>query len=93
MSQAEWVTLETSFNSPAVARGTGQNDGVFFMGKQYRAVRADKMSVYAKNAQGGILCAKTTTHYVVAAYDAEMYASVAVEAVEKLAAYLRTKNK
>ena len=63
------------------------------MDMSYRAVRADTLSVYAKNEKHGVIISRTNQHYIIASYDPSMYASVAVEAVEKLADYFRKKNK
>ena len=94
MTLDEWSSLESAFDSSAVARGTGPTDGLRFMGKQYRAVRADKNSVYARTSQGnGIVVTKTASHYIVAAYDPDMYASVCVEAVEKLGEFVARRQR
>lgn len=50
----------------------------------YKAVRADKMSIYGKHDKRGLVVAKTLHHYIIGTYESNMYASVAVEAVEKL---------
>jgi hypothetical protein len=41
----------------------------------------------------GIVICRSNLYYVVGTYDQSMYASVAVEATEKLAEYLRKKDK
>jgi hypothetical protein len=40
-----------------------------------------------------LVIAKTTQHYIFGTFDSTMYGSVAIEAVEKLAEYLRKKDK
>ena len=54
----------------------------------YKAVRADKMSIYGKHDKRGLVVAKTLHHYIIGTYESNMYASVAVEAVEKLGKHL-----
>ncbi|KAI8907852.1 profilin-4-like protein [Gorgonomyces haynaldii] len=90
-SQEELDKITNAFVSPRDLR-TGDN-GIVFMENFYKPVRADKFSIYAKNEKSGLIISKTNLHYIVGAYDASMYASVAAEAVEKLAEYLRSKDK
>lgn len=59
----------------------------------YKLIRADKLSIYGRHDKKGIVIVKTLHHYIIGTYDASMYASVAVEAVEKLAEYFRKKDK
>jgi profilin len=63
------------------------------MDVSYKLIRADKLSIYGRHDKKGIVIVKTLYHYIIGTYDANMYASVAVEAVEKLAEYFRKKDK
>ncbi|KAI8925877.1 profilin [Entophlyctis helioformis] len=74
--------IESAFEHPREVRSS--DNGITFLEVPYRAVRADSLSIYAKNDKAGIIVSKTMQHYIIAAYDPTMYASVAVEAVEKL---------
>lgn len=78
-----------SFQSPAVTR----QRGLTVNGVKYDAVRADDLAVYAKNEGSGLILVQTATHVLVAFYNEHMHASVAAEAAEKLADYLREKGK
>eukprot|EP00842_Homolaphlyctis_polyrhiza_P003363 jgi/Hompol1/4027/HPOL_006946-RA len=82
LSPNDLVKIETAFEHPRDVRSS--ESGITFLDTPYRAVRADSLSVYAKNDKAGIIISRTSQHYIIAAYDATMYASVAVEAVEKL---------
>ncbi|NXH19312.1 PROF4 protein, partial [Bucco capensis] len=69
-----------------------RREGLYFKEKYYKCVRADEYSIYLQNVQGGLILAKTKSFILVATYKVGMYPSVCVEAVEKLAEYLREKN-
>ncbi|KAK5666622.1 hypothetical protein BDV3_006089 [Batrachochytrium dendrobatidis] len=83
--------IEAAFEHPRDARSG--DSSISFLDIPYRAVRADSLSIYAKNDKAGIIISKTIQHYIIAVYDSTMYPSIAVEAVEKLADYFRNKNK
>lgn len=91
--------IRDGFNAPAQLRQ--QKTSIFFLDIKYRVVRADAMSIYAKNVRlviqdstrSGLVIAKTNEHYILASYDGHMFGSVAAEAVEKLADYFRNKEK
>ncbi|KAK1170281.1 profilin-4 [Acipenser oxyrinchus oxyrinchus] len=70
-----------------------REEGLYFQDNNYTCVRADKNSIYSKSNDRGLILAKTGTYILVATYCEEMYPSVCVEAVEKLADYLREKGK
>ncbi|KAJ3300692.1 Profilin-4 [Borealophlyctis nickersoniae] len=91
LNAADWQRIQFAFENPREVRMA--ETGISLMETPYRAVRADSLSVYAKNDKTGIIIARTANHYIVATYDANMFASVAAEAVEKLADYFRKKNK
>ncbi|RKO86897.1 profilin [Blyttiomyces helicus] len=78
----DWTRIVSAFENPRAVRT--MEAGITLMEGSYRAIRADKMSVYAKNEKTGVIIAQTQAHYIIAAYDATMFASVAAEAVEKL---------
>ncbi|XP_019392866.1 PREDICTED: profilin-4 isoform X1 [Crocodylus porosus] len=69
-----------------------RREGLYFKEKQYRCVRADEYSIYTKKQDGGLVAVKTKLYIVVGTYSEGMYPSVCVEAVEKLADYLREKG-
>jgi profilin len=78
-----------AFKSPALTR----QRGLTYNGVQYGCVRADGNSVYARHESSGIILVHTESLVIVGFYNEHMYASVAVEAMEKLAEYLRVKGK
>ncbi|XP_036405102.1 profilin-4 [Megalops cyprinoides] len=78
-----------SFQHTAVTRESGFR----FQSKHYTCVRADRNSIYSKSNGHGLILVKTAVYIIVATYNENMYASVCVEAVEKLAEYLREKGK
>ncbi|XP_063080127.1 profilin-4 [Engraulis encrasicolus] len=67
--------------------------GFYFLERLYSCVRADKNSIYSKCEGHGLLLVKTSLYIIVATYNDHMHPSVSVEAVEKLAEYLRAKGK
>ncbi|XP_054584136.1 profilin-4 isoform X1 [Eptesicus fuscus] len=74
-------TLVNGFaKNPLQAR----REGLYFMEKDYRCVRADEYSLYAKNENTGVIVVKTNLYLLVATYTEGMYPSVCVEATEKL---------
>ncbi|XP_006642986.1 profilin-4 [Lepisosteus oculatus] len=78
-----------AFKRTAVIR----EEGFYFQDKNYSCVRADKNSIYSKCNGKGLVMVKTGSYILVATYNEGMYPSVCVEAVEKLAEYLREKGK
>ncbi|XP_044531174.1 profilin-4 [Gracilinanus agilis] len=69
-----------------------RRDGLYFREKDYVCVRADERSLYAKQNNSGLVVVQTSLYLLVATYREDMYASVCVEAVEKLGDYLRKKG-
>ncbi|XP_024292261.1 profilin-4 [Oncorhynchus tshawytscha] len=67
--------------------------GFYFQDKAYTCVRADRNSIYCKCGTHGLILVKTALYVIVATYNDSMYPSVCVEAVEKLAVYLKEKGK
>ncbi|XP_023842895.1 profilin-4 isoform X2 [Salvelinus sp. IW2-2015] len=67
--------------------------GFYFQDKAYTCVRADRNSIYCKCGTHGLILVKTALYIIVATYNDSMYPSVCVEAVEKLAVYLKDKGK
>uniref|UniRef100_F7C1U4 Profilin n=1 Tax=Ornithorhynchus anatinus TaxID=9258 RepID=F7C1U4_ORNAN len=61
-----------------------RREGLYFTEKDYKCVRADEYSLYAKRDDEGVVVAKTDRYLVVGTYNQFMYPSVCVEAVEKL---------
>ncbi|XP_048047466.1 profilin-4 [Megalobrama amblycephala] len=78
-----------SFKHVNVTRQRGLN----FKNKLYTCVRADNHSIYAKCEGHGLVLVRTALYVIVATYSQSMYPSICVEAVEKLAEYLREKGK
>ncbi|ELU00332.1 hypothetical protein CAPTEDRAFT_217717 [Capitella teleta] len=78
-----------------VFRNPAQNreEGIYFEDKPYKCIRSDKNSVYAKHNKRGLILVKTVTLLLIATYTENMYPSVCVEAVEKLADYFKEKDK
>ncbi|XP_064628332.1 profilin-4-like isoform X2 [Lineus longissimus] len=83
------IALIEAFKSPSQTR----EEGIYFNDKQYKCVRADKFSIYAKDGNKGLVVIKTATLLLVATYSEVMKPSICVEAVEKLAEYFREKGK
>ncbi|EGV91876.1 Profilin-4 [Cricetulus griseus] len=74
-------TLVNGFaKNPLITR----REGLYFREKDYKCVRADDYSLYAKNENTGVIVVKTHLYLLVATYTAGMYPSVCVEATEKL---------
>ncbi|XP_058538645.1 profilin-4 isoform X1 [Neofelis nebulosa] len=69
-----------------------RREGLYFKEKDYKCVRADDYSLYAKNENTGVVVVKTHLYLLVATYTEGMYPSVCVEATEKLGEYLRRKG-
>ncbi|XP_075719964.1 profilin-4 isoform X3 [Rhinoderma darwinii] len=66
-------------NTPALRR-----DGFHFRDKNYKCIRADKNSIYAKCDNDGVIMVKTKSNILLTTYHDGMYPSVCVEATEKL---------
>ncbi|XP_073481401.1 profilin-4 [Aquarana catesbeiana] len=77
-----------AFKNTATLRREGFN----FREKNYKCVRADKSSIYAKCDDEGIVMVKTKSNILLAVYREGMYPSVCVEATEKLGSYFREKG-
>lgn len=80
--------IQAFFNNPAQMRKEGQ----YFYDRYYKCIRADGNSIYLKTKEEGVILVKTATFVLVGTYCQGMYPSVCVEAVEKLADYLRAKG-
>ncbi|KAJ3196598.1 Profilin-4 [Irineochytrium annulatum] len=105
MTPQDWSKIQMAFDNPKEVRTA--EAAITLMDVAYRAVRADNLSVYAKNDKSGVIVARTHSHFILGTYDASMFASVAAEAIEKLgtsstpitwnlqraADYFRKKNK
>ncbi|XP_055109721.1 profilin-4 [Symphalangus syndactylus] len=82
-------TLVNGFaKNPLQAR----REGLYFKEKDYRCVRADEYSLYAKNENTGVVVVKTHLYLLVATYTEGMYPSICVEATQSLGDYLRKKE-
>ncbi|XP_035686430.1 profilin-4-like isoform X1 [Branchiostoma floridae] len=78
-----------AFKNPPQTR----EDGLYFEDRHYKCVRADKNAVYAKCVKRGLVVVRTGSLLIVGTYNDNMYPSVCVEAVEKLADYFKEKGK
>lgn len=81
-------TIIDCFSNPTLAR----ERGIFFNESNYTCLRADEDSIYAKNGNKGLVMVHTLNHVLMGTYAENMYPSVCVEAVEKLAEYFKQKN-
>ncbi|XP_063080151.1 profilin-4-like [Engraulis encrasicolus] len=72
---------------------SAREHGFYFLERWYSCVRADKNSIYSKCEGHGLLLVKTALYIIVVTYNDAMHPSICVEAVEKLAEYLRVKGK
>ncbi|XP_022295332.1 profilin-4-like isoform X1 [Crassostrea virginica] len=81
--------LLDAFKNPPQTR----EEGIYFDDQQYKCVRADKNSIYGKCDKRGLILVKTQSMLIVATYTENMFPSVCVEAVEKLADYFKEKGK
>ncbi|XP_078001434.1 profilin-4-like [Glandiceps talaboti] len=70
-----------------------REEGIYFDNNNYKCVRADKNSIYAKCDKIGLVMVKTQTLLILGTYNENMYPSVCVEAVENLADYFKQKGK
>ncbi|XP_070567530.1 profilin-4-like isoform X2 [Ptychodera flava] len=70
-----------------------REEGLLFENNNYKCVRADKNSIYAKCEKIGLVMVKTHTLLILGTYNENMFPSVCVEAVEKLADYFKEKGK
>ncbi|VCW99000.1 unnamed protein product [Gulo gulo] len=65
-----------------------RREGLYFKEKDYKCIRADDYSLYAKNENTGVVVVKTHLYLLVATYTEGMYPSVCVEATEKLGKFV-----
>ncbi|KAJ3152100.1 Profilin-4 [Geranomyces michiganensis] len=86
MHPLDWLSIQHAFERPRETRIL--DAGVTLSDTGYRVVRADTMAVYGKNnnntTAAGIIICRTHQYYILGTYVPGMYASIAVEAVEKL---------
>ncbi len=78
-----------AFRNPSQTR----EKGLYYDGKAYECLRADKNSIYARLGESGIIIVKTNTMLVVGIYITGMFPSVCIEACESLAEYFKEKGK
>ncbi|XP_053445148.1 profilin-4 isoform X1 [Nycticebus coucang] len=69
-----------------------RREGLYFKEKDYKCVRADESSLYAKNENTGVIVVKTHLYLIVATYNESMFPSVCVEATEKLDQFIIAKS-
>ncbi|KAI6654865.1 Profilin-4-like [Oopsacas minuta] len=70
-----------------------REDGVIFGGVTYRAIRADKFSIYLVNKRDGLVLVKTKTLIIFTTWNNTQYASVCIESAENLGSYFKEKGK
>lgn len=70
-----------------------RSNGINLKGTCYKTIRADRFSIYGKRNNEGVVLIRSSTLIILATYSSEMYASICVEAAEKLGDYLREKGK
>ena len=70
------------------------NCNVYALEAIFSVIRADKDSIYCTHpiSKAGLILAHTNLYVIIALYIPPMYPAVCVEAVEKLADYLRAKG-
>jgi profilin len=91
LTKSELRQIEKAFENPRDAR---VNDFTLkIMSMQYRPIRVDEGALYAKKEMNGLIIARTKNFYILGTFVPDMIASIAVEAVEKLADYFRNKDK
>ncbi|XP_071818455.1 profilin-4-like isoform X1 [Apostichopus japonicus] len=89
LSNDQMERFVAAFRDPPRTR----EEGLFFNERKYKCVRADTSSIYAKCDKIGVVLVKTGSLIVVGTYNDNMYPSVCIEAVEKLASYFKEKDK
>ncbi|XP_039259959.2 profilin-4-like [Styela clava] len=89
INKSDIQSIQEAFKNTSISR----KEGIVFEGKNYKCIRADKNSIYAKSGHRGLVVARNNTILIVATYNKQMYPSVCVEAVEKLADYFREKGR
>ncbi|KAJ6655744.1 hypothetical protein lerEdw1_004797 [Lerista edwardsae] len=69
-----------------------RKEGMYFKDRYYTCVRADDYSIYLKGKDYGLVAVRTKAFILIGTYSQGMYPSVCVEAVERLADYIREKG-
>lgn len=89
ITPAKIEEITEAFKNPTQTR----DGGISLENIHYKCVRADKFSIYGKKDDCGLVLVKTASLVLLGTYNSEMYPSICVEAVEKLADYFREKGK
>lgn len=89
LHQEQVQILLDAFKNPPQTR----EEGIYFDDRQYKCVRADKNSIYGKCDKRGLILVRTQSMLLISTYSENMYPSVCVEAVERLADYFKEKGK
>ncbi|KOS21809.1 Profilin-1B [Escovopsis weberi] len=88
MAKPSNITFHTCFERPTSFFSTGVN----FNGVNYMTLRANSRTVFAQKGASGIIACKTQKSVVVGVYNDQADPSVAFEAVENLAEFLRSRE-
>lgn len=91
ISYPEMQQIERAFDFPREARSNQFT--VKVMSIYYRPIRVDDRAIYGKKDASGVIISRTKNFYLIGTFDSDMVASIAAEAVEKLAEYFRKKDK
>lgn len=89
LSPEQIKTLLDTMKNPSQAR----DEGLVFDDKRYKCVRADYSAIYSKYNKRGLILIRTATLLLIGTYNENMFPSVCVEAMEKLADYFKEKGK
>ncbi len=65
-------------------------EGVFVNGIVYQTLKADSSSIYGRGGAGGVILAKTGKTVIIGTFGANLQQNAAIDAVEKLAAFVRS---
>lgn len=90
MSQQDVEALIDAFDNLTMAR----EKGIYFNEINYCCLRSDDDSIYAREKDGskGLVMVQTEKCILMGTYSENMFPSICVEAIEKLADYFRQKK-
>jgi profilin len=89
ISNEDIETLLNAFENLVSVR----DKGIYFDEIYYRCIRADEHAIYARDGNRGLIMVPTKNCILIGTYKENMFPSVCVEAVEKLADYFKQKEK
>ncbi len=88
LRDGELLAIENGFTGVKL-----RETGFTVFGESYEVIRADSLAIYGKADKKGALCQRTKEYLLIATFDATMYASSAIEALERLADYFLSKDR